>query len=232
MGLTAEEKERLLRALEVDREFRYALMGLLGFKEVLERITKLEEGHKEILERIIKLEERQQKLEERFVRLEERQQKLEERQQKLEERFAQLEERFAKLEDEVREFRRLVTVIAHRFGVISESGFREVLRYVVQEVFKVAEVRRWVYRDESGYVYGYPAVVEVDVVVRDGEHVLIEVKSRVSRSDVAELRRIGKLYEEVCGVRPKLAIVGGFIDPEAYEAAAKLGIELKPAIRE
>ena len=164
--------------------------------------------------------------------MEERQQKLEERQQKLEEKFAQLEERFAKLEDEVREFRRLVTVIAHRFGVISESGFREVLRYVVQEVFKVAEVRRWVYRDESGYVYGYPAVVEVDVVVRDGEHVLIEVKSRVSRSDVAELRRIGKLYEEVCGVRPKLAIVGGFIDPEAYEAAAKLGIELKPAIRE
>ena len=92
--------------------------------------------------------------------MEERQQKLEERQQKLEEKFAQLEERFAKLEDEVREFRRLVTVIAHRFGVISESGFREVLRYVVQEVFKVAEVRRWVYRDESGYVYGYPAVVE------------------------------------------------------------------------
>ena len=42
----------------------------------------------------------------------------------------------------------------------------------------------------------------VDVVVRDGEHVLIEVKSRVSRSVVAELRRIGKLYEEVCGVRP------------------------------
>ena len=218
MGLTAEEKERLLRALEEDREFRYALMGLLGFKEVLERITKLEEGHNEILERIIKLEERQQKLEER--------------QQKLEEKFAQLEERFAKLEDEMREFRRLVTVIAHRFGVISESGFREVLRYVVQEVFKVAEVRRWVYRDESGYVYGYPAVVEVDVVVRDGEHVLIEVKSRVSRSDVAELRRIGKLYEEVCGVRPKLAIVGGFIDPEAYEAAARLGVELKPAVRE
>ena len=32
----------------------YALMGLLGFKEVLDRITKLEEGHREILERIVK----------------------------------------------------------------------------------------------------------------------------------------------------------------------------------
>ncbi len=69
--LTAKEKERILKALEVDREFRYALMGLLGFREVLERITKLEEGHKEILERLIKLEERQQKLEERLLIVEE-----------------------------------------------------------------------------------------------------------------------------------------------------------------
>ena len=58
VGLTAAEKERLLRAVEEDRGFRYALMGLLGFKEILDRITKLEE--------------RQQKLEERFTKLEER----------------------------------------------------------------------------------------------------------------------------------------------------------------
>ncbi|MCS7108360.1 MAG: hypothetical protein RMH77_07280 [Sulfolobales archaeon] len=44
--LSVEEKERILSALEVDREFRYALMGLLGFKEVLERVTKLEESLK------------------------------------------------------------------------------------------------------------------------------------------------------------------------------------------
>lgn len=197
VGLTAAEKERLLRAVEEDRGFRYALMGLLGFKEILDRITKLEE-----------------------------------RQQKLEERFTKLEERVGGLEGEMREFRRLVTVVAHRFGVVSESGFREVMRYVVQEVFNVAEVKRWVYRDEGGYVYGYPAVVEVDVLVRDREHVLIEVKSRVSRGDVAELRRIGDLYEKVCGVRPRLAIVGGFIDPEAYEAATKLGVEVRPAVKD
>ena len=69
--LTAKEKERLLRALEEDREFRYALMGLLGFREVLERITKLEEGNREILERIARIEERQQKLEERLLMVEE-----------------------------------------------------------------------------------------------------------------------------------------------------------------
>jgi len=91
-SLTKEEKERLLRALEEDREFRYALMGLLGFRELLERFAKLEERQQ-------KLEERFARLEERFTKLEERQQALEERQQRLEERFAQLEERFVKLEE-------------------------------------------------------------------------------------------------------------------------------------
>jgi len=185
-----------LKALEEDREFRYALMGLIGFKEILDRITSLEEGFK----------------------------KLYERQQRLEERFAKLEE--------MRETRRVVIVIAHRFGVLSGSRFREAMKYVVEDVLGVAKVERWTYRDVEGFVYGYPAVVEVDVAIRNGEHILIEVKSRVSKGDVAELSRIGKLYEKVVGVRPKLVIMGGFIDPDTYEAAAKLGVEIRPAFKD
>ncbi len=56
--LSKEEKERILRTLERDREFRYAMMGLLGFSKLLERFARLEE-------RQARLEERQQKLEER-----------------------------------------------------------------------------------------------------------------------------------------------------------------------
>ena len=44
--LSIEEKKRFLKVLKVleeDLEFRYAVMGLLGFKEILDRITKLEE---------------------------------------------------------------------------------------------------------------------------------------------------------------------------------------------
>jgi len=216
--LTKEEKEKILETLEEDREFRYALMGLLGFKELLEKFAKLEE--------------RQQKLEERFAELEERQQRLEERFARLEERFAKLEERFARVEEEVRDSRRVLSVIAHRFGVLSEAGFRETMKYVIEEILGAAKVEQWVYRDDKGFVYGYPSVVEVDIVVRDKEHVLVEVKSRVSKGDVAELYRIMKLYERVKGVKPKAVIIGGLIDPEAYEAAAKLNVEVKPVVRE
>ena len=265
-SLSREERERILRAIEEDREFRYALMGLLGYREVLDRIVKLEERFAELTERVTRLEERMVKLEERFTQLEERFAKLEERFvelaervsrleeriAKLEERFAQLEERvirleerFAQLEErvikleervlrveeELRDSRRLMAIIAHRFGVISEEALRSSLKYVIEEVFGVAKVERWVYRDEEGTVYGYPAVVEVDVVIKDREHVLVEMKSRVSKADVAELYRVGRLYERVHGIRPRLVVVGGLIEEGAQELAASLGVEVRPAVR-
>ncbi len=223
--LTREEKERLLKTIEEDREFRYALMGLLGFKEVLDRITKLEE-------RFTKLEERFTRLEEEFKKLAERQQKLEERQQKLEEQYQELARRITKVEERLEKLDKTIIAIAHRFGILTEAGFREAMKYVVEEVLGVAKIEKWVYRDTEGIVYGCPAVVEVDIVVRDKEHILVEVKSRVSRSDVSELYRIGKLYEKVRGIKPRLLIIGGFVDTTAYELAVKLGVEIKPLLRE
>jgi len=259
VSLSKSEKERILRAVEEDREFRYALMGLLGFREILERLARLEERQQRLEERqqrleerFARLEERYQKLEERFARLEERQQKLEERQQRLEERLLRveerlarleerhqrleerqqrLEERLARLEEEARETRRLLLAIAHRYGVISEEGFREAMRYVVEDILGAARVRRWEARDEEGIVYGRPSMVEVDVAVKDGVHVLVEVKSRVSKGDVAELYRVGLLYERLTGVKPRLLIVGGIIDPNVYELASKLGVEVRPVAR-
>ena len=228
----------MLRAVEVDREFRYALMGLLGFRELLERFTRLEERQQKLEERQQILEERFAELEERFAKLEERQQRLEERIIKLEERFARLEERqqkleerFARIEEELRDTRRLVTVIAHRYGIITEEAFRQAMKYVVEEVFGTASVSRWSHYDSEGIVYGHPAVVEVDVMVRDdGTHVLLEVKSRVSRGDVLELSKVGELYERVMGVKPRLVIIGGFIDRGVPELAKKLGVEVKPVV--
>ena len=239
------DKEKFLEALESDRMFRHAVMGLLGFKEVLDRITKIEERQQrleerfaKLEERFVRLEERQQKLEERFAeleqrfaRLEERQQRLEERQQRLEERQQRLEEKMAEVLSELRELRRVSIIIAHRFGVLSEAGFREAMRHVVAEVLGVARVDKWVYRDEEGYVYGYPSVIDVDLIIKDDKHILVEVKSRVSRGDVAELYRIGRLYERVIGVKPYLVIVGGFIDPEAHKAGTGLGVEIRHALR-
>lgn len=244
-------KEELLELLEKDKEFRHAVAGLIGYKEVLERITSLEERVISLEERIVSLEERivsleegQQKLEERIISLEERIASLEEGQQRiegritsleerivsLEERAISLEERMVSLEEGQRELKRMVSVIAHRFGVISENAFREGMRAVLEEELEVAEVGRFIIEDEEGLVYGHPSTVEVDVLVKDGRHILVEVKSRVSKGDVAELHRIGELYAKKIGVKPSLLIVGGLVDEGARELAEKLGVRVRPVI--
>jgi len=204
MVLSADEKRKFLRSLEEDEEFRYAVAGMLGYKEILNRITSIEE-------RITRLEER-------FA--------------ELEERFARLEERITRLEEEMVSTRRVVTIIAHRFGVISETSFREGMKYVVEEVLGAAKVSRLLFRDDNGIVYGYPSDVEVDVAVKDGEHILIEMKSRVSKGDIAELSRIGKLYEMKEGVKPRLLIIGGFVDKGARKLAAEAKVEIRGVVEE
>ena len=260
------DKEAILKLLEEDREFRYALMGLLGFKEILDRITRIEERQQRLEERFAKLEERQQRLEERFAQLEERFARLEERQQKLEEKFAELEEKFARLEErqqkleerfakleerflrleerqqkleerfirleeEMKETKRILAVIAHRYGVLTEEGLREVLKYVVEETLGVAKVKKMSIDDDKGIVYGHPSKIDIDVAIYDKTHFIIEIKSRASRADIYELYKIGKLYEMKTGIKPKLVMVAGFVDEKALILAERYGIMVKPLIK-
>jgi len=55
--LTKEEKERILKTLEVDIEFRYAVAGLIGLNEILKRLDRHEEELKRIWEEIARLRE-------------------------------------------------------------------------------------------------------------------------------------------------------------------------------
>ena len=73
-------------------------------------------------------------------------------------------------------------------------------------------------------------MVEADLIIKDREHILVEIKSSVSRADVFELWRIGQLYERLRSVKPKLAIVSPYVEDGAKEAAEKLGIEVYTAI--
>ncbi len=173
--LTEEEKEKFLRTLETDKNFRYAVAGLIGLKEVLERLEKVEK---------------------------------------------RIEEHSKRIED----LSKVIAAIGARWGVLSESAFREGMRRIVQDILGVAKVDKWVYFDSEGFVFGRPSVVEVDLVIKDGEHMLIEVKSSVSRGDVLELVRIGELYEKVTGVKPRLMIVSPFVDEKARQLASEFGI--------
>lgn len=39
-----------------------------------------------------------------------------------------------------------VAIIAHRFGILTERGFREAMKLVVEDIFNADIVERWTYR--------------------------------------------------------------------------------------
>ena len=119
-----------------------------------------------------------------------------------------------------------ISALGARWGLIAEEVFRESLRKFLQDYFKVARVERWEHYDEEGFVYGYPSVVEVDLIIKDEVHYLIEEKSSTSKSDISELYRIGILYEKKTGIKPQLTAVTCFIEERARKVAEKLGIKV------
>jgi hypothetical protein len=57
-------------------------------------------------------------------------------------------------------------------------------------------------------------------------HILIEVKASASSAEVSKLWRIGRLYEKVTAVKPRLVLVTPFIDEEGLDTAKNLGVEV------
>lgn len=199
-------KQEFLSLLREDLEFRYAVAGFLGLDEILKRLDK----HGEEL-----------------VRLREETARLREDMNK---GFLRHDEEIAKLREDMNKGFKLlgdrISALGARWGMLTEEAFREGLRGVLEEEFRV-RVERWIHRDEEGFVYGYPSSIEVDVAVHDGKVILIEISSHIRPSDVSTFKRKAMVYERHTGKKPdKLMMVTPYAEDEAREACAKHGIEL------
>ncbi|MEM0023856.1 MAG: DUF3782 domain-containing protein [Thermofilaceae archaeon] len=154
--------------------------------------------------------------------------------------FKRHDEELAKLWSEVSKLRedfnrgfaalnRRLDALGARWGVMAESAFREGLRALLEDLG--IRVEKWSAFDEEGRVYGYESVVELDVAVKDGELILVEVASHVKQSDVSTFKRKAEFYAEKTGRKPdKLIIVSPYVDESALRAAKQLGIEVYTSI--
>jgi len=210
----AELKSKILRLLREDEEFRYAVAGLIGLEEILKRIDTLTEEQTRIWEEIKALREEQTKMWHEIQELRKEQTKM----------WEEIKTLRKDMNEGFRLLRRHIDALGARWGLLAEEAFREGLKGLVERVFG-GKVERWSHYDKEGVVFGHPSMVDVDLIVKDREHILVEVKSSVSRGDVYELWRIGKLYERVEGIKPKLVVVSPYIEDTAKKTAEKLGIE-------
>ena len=193
--------------MERDKEFRLSVAGLLGYKEILEELKRLREDmHRGFEEHSRRFDENDRKFNEILEELKLHRDKLEEHDFKFDSMMRKLD------------------ALGARWGILAESAFREGMRRIVERLFG-GSVERWIHDDREGFVFGYPATVEVDIVIRDGEHILVEIKSHVRKSDVGVLLRKGELYKRVKGITPRLVFVSPYIDEDARSDAEMLGIE-------
>ena len=204
-------KSNILKLIRTDEEFKLALIGALATGLVTREETN------RILNEIKRLREDFNRQFEAFGK---RVEMLERRMDAFEKRMEELREDFNR---GMRAFDIKLSSLGARWGIMNESAVRNALRGLLSEKFGV-KVSRWEVFDRDGVVYGRPAMIEVDLVIRDEEHVLVEIKSHVRKSDVAELLRVSELYERVERVKPGLMIVTPFIEEKAREFAETNGI--------
>ncbi|MGC9135213.1 PD-(D/E)XK nuclease family protein, partial [Caldisphaera sp.] len=213
-------KEEFLRLLKEDEEFRYTVAGILGLDSILRELKQLREDFNRFIELENKRwEENNKKWEENNKRWEENNKRFEAIENELKQLRIDFNNTFAS-------FNRRLDALGARWGIVSEQAFRNGMKGVVEKLLGAGKVERWIFRDDSGEVYGYPSEIEIDILIKDNEHILIEIKSSISRGDVIEFWRKGKLYEKVTGIKPKLVIISPYVDDRALEDINRFGIIL------
>ncbi|MCP4289031.1 MAG: hypothetical protein GY792_32190 [Gammaproteobacteria bacterium] len=63
---------------------------------------------------------------------------------------------------------------------------------------------------------------EVDVVIRNGEHILLEITARMHKHDIRKLYASADDYLEKEGVEPTLMVAAGYVSPTLMQTIVGL----------
>jgi hypothetical protein len=150
-------------------------------------------------------------------------------QQRTDTHMAELAQAQKRTEDELTIFRQTFTSqiggLGARWGMQTEEAFRQGMRAILHEVGLTTE--RFLDYVAAGEVFGHPDQVELDVVIRDGKVIVVEIKSSLDSGNTYWFDRKVAFYTQKTGraVDRKL-IVTPFAENRAREVALRLGVEV------
>ncbi|MFW0859944.1 MAG: PD-(D/E)XK nuclease family protein, partial [Dehalococcoidia bacterium] len=194
-------------------------------KQTEDRVPRLEAALERLAEAQAKTEERMTRLEAAVTRLEAVVERLAEAQAKTEERVSRLEGAVERLVLAQGRVEGTLGALGARWGLFAEESFREGMRAVLEGTgFKV---ERYLVYDHVGKVFGRPDQVELDLVIHNDKLMLMELKSSLSKGDVALFDRKTGFYEEREGKRAdRRILISPFVDQKARALAGTLGMEV------
>ena len=107
------------------------------------------------------------------------------------------------------------STLGSRWGIKTENTIRNTIKTLLEN---------------SGYTVsrGYYADREIDVIIKNGEHILLEITSSALKKDVRNLNKSAEDYQTKVGIEPKLMIAAIYIPPtvmrEIVESPRKIEI--------
>lgn len=98
-----------------------------------------------------------------------------------------------------------IASLGSRWGIYNEGTFRATIYGVFQRMEGITVKEGW-YGDR-----------QVDVVIRDGEHILLEITSRMHAKDIDRLYQSAQDYEQREGIRPILMVATSYVSPKLMQ---------------
>jgi hypothetical protein len=217
-----ERVDRILDRLERDRE-EQARRWEENVRRWEENDRKWDESNRRLDEFI---REQHQKWEEQNQKWEEQNQKWEEQNQKWWQQNQQNQEILTEIKKLHQKHESSIGALGSRWGLKSESSFRDALAAILEESFEVEVVNINDY-DSEGMVFGRPDQVEIDVIIKNGLVIVCEIKSSLSKSDMYTFSRKVEFYCQKYqrNVNRKI-VISPMVDPTALPVAENLGIEV------
>jgi len=157
----------------------------------------------------------------------------EETNRRFEEMREETNQQFAKVREEIKDSAHQVTKelgekisgLGSRWGIMAENTLRAGLESVLSEVgFKVEKWRR---KDENREVFLCARDVEIDMFIKNGKTIALEMKSSLTFGEVENFERAVRFYEKVEGKAvDERIIVAIYPYPGVKEYTQELGIKL------
>lgn len=177
-----------------------------------------------IIEEINKRFEKQ--TEEINKRFKEEREETNKRFEEINKRFEQVDKRFESLEKAIAKLSINIRTVGARWGIEAEGTIRNTLKGLLLKRLDVKDVSRWKIKDKEGKVGSPNTEIEIDLLIKNGEHILIEIKSSADEAHVDRFYKIGDFYQEENGIKPTLIFVAVDMKRKGERRCFDLGIQL------
>ncbi|MCM1984037.1 PD-(D/E)XK nuclease family protein [Lyngbya confervoides] len=173
-----------------------------------------------------KWDEQTRKWEEQTRRWEEQTQQWAENNRQWHEQHRHNQEILAELKRHDRRYESTIGALGSRWGLYSEASFRNALKGILEESFGV-QVLNITDFDDAGEVFGRPDQIELDLIIKNGDVIVCEIKSSLSKADMYTFDRKVAFYQKR-HQRPvsRKLVISPMVDDRALTVAKTLDIEV------